>query len=772
MHFTNNIISKLYHADAEKANQLTKALTKGTPKAARNALKANNNLTKQLLFVTNGTIGVLTYPTLTTDEANNLRIIGSYGNDIDALAPAAITGELLSHSISALIPKAVANKYDLPRLAADPLELDAPLPSQEGPGPARLHVMFNEAENAPVIAVIPATFSVPLGLTPPTSWKLNAGEISEAEFPCESGRAWITAVAHSDAYHQGKPVHTDIATFNLGDLDTEPFQDYDMVDTIRASVTMLEPTNPQHGYVLSIAREEIQARKQLQAANNNTTNNNTTPETEIHQEDNQRDALQRQANVITAVIKSTLEATGNKDRESRSDRESKTAINDAIARYKLMYARIEESNDPDDTNKKIQTVKLPDISPVFLEILDITKLSDAVRMTQEQFAHHLAQRATSRLHQDTTIDFNAHSLDATTVAALKRADWNDRPLSIDPTSAKNKLGMYTLAPQRTDSVLWQQKVEAGQLIFRQENVGEDKSRISAKAHDLDHAGRMETASDLHSTIANKWAIASFITKEAEQSELWKRVVQLQSMWLQTDGKVWLEKNKQTNYLICCLILEVQSVLALYVRISNSLEYRQAVKSGKPIDPRAYVEANLKAQHVVANANNMIFRMNISSFIIQPTETRLFITDTKTTTEKHSEKKLATRTRGDVVNNNPGRNADGRNTERRNTEGRNTPQTLSQEQIDLLKTKGLLKFTGTGRLPQPADLFEQNGTSGLTKICMNFLCQERFCRYARRCNLKHITSLREFTAENKTKFQTFVTNHIQYEMATPGTPSSN
>jgi hypothetical protein len=354
------------------------------------------------------------------------------------------------------------------------------------------------------------------------------------------------------------------------------------------------------------------------------------------------------------------------------------------------------------------------------------------------------------------------------VAALKIADWNDRPLSIDPPSAKNKLGMYTLAPQRTDSLLWQQNIKAGQLIFRQENVGEDRSRINTKEHNLDHAGRMETASDLHSTITNKWAIASFITKEAEHYELWKRVVQLQSMWLQTYGKVWLEKNKHTNYLICYLLLDVQTVLALYVRITNSLEYRQAVKLGKPIDPRAYVEANLKAQHVVVNANNMIFRLNTSSFIIQPTETHLFIVDTKAPTDEHIEKKPAAKARADGGNNNGGRNADGRNVEGRNAEGRNAAQALSQEHIDIFKTKGLLKFTGTRRLPQPADIFEQNRASSLTKICMNFLSRQRFCRYAWRCNLKHITNLRDFTPANTRKFQTFVTNHIHYEMATPGT----
>jgi hypothetical protein len=119
MKVTHNAISKLYDADADKANQLWKNLAKGTPKAARIILKTTSNLTNQLLFVVNGTIGVLTFPLLTTDEQNKLRLIGTYGDEIDNLAPTAIQGELLQQSVSALMPKALATKYDLPVLAAD-----------------------------------------------------------------------------------------------------------------------------------------------------------------------------------------------------------------------------------------------------------------------------------------------------------------------------------------------------------------------------------------------------------------------------------------------------------------------------------------------------------------------------------------------------------------------------------------------------------------------------------------------------------------------------
>lgn len=89
-----------------------------------------------------------------------------------------------------------------------------------------------------------------------------------------------------------------------------------------------------------------------------------------------------------------------------------------------------------------------------------------------------------------------------------------------------------------------------------------------------------------------------------------------NLWLETDGKVWLDKMKQFKHLICYLILEIQSVIALYVHISNSLNYRQAVKMGNPVAPQAaYEEANSQANATMFTARNMIHPMNIGCFTI-------------------------------------------------------------------------------------------------------------------------------------------------------------
>jgi hypothetical protein len=83
-------ISALYTPNAVKATQLYNTLAKGTPPSVRNTLKMNGTILSQLLlFVTNGTIGVLTFPILTTDKNSSPCLIGTFRNDTDNLAPPA-----------------------------------------------------------------------------------------------------------------------------------------------------------------------------------------------------------------------------------------------------------------------------------------------------------------------------------------------------------------------------------------------------------------------------------------------------------------------------------------------------------------------------------------------------------------------------------------------------------------------------------------------------------------------------------------------------------
>jgi hypothetical protein len=294
---------------------------------------------------------------------------------------------------------------------------------------------------------------------------------------------------------------------------------------------------------------------------------------------------------------------------------------------------------------------------------------------------------------------------------------------------------------------------------------------------------MISDADLHSTIANMWAVFSFIYKDAHESELWKKVTKLQKLWTRRTGKEWLAQNRATAHLICCLILEVHTIITHYVRIANSLEYRQAVRSGNAISPQAFILANKQSEYIVTQNQEMISRMNLGCFRFEPSICRYFTTQDQSApaNPQASNNRPANRARIDQGGNSnrsnqPGARtaegraaATGRNPEARPAGARGGPPTqLSQEEVNALKQRGLLRFTGgEGRIPQPVDIFERNG-SGLVKICMNFLVRDRFCRYGDTCNMKHIASLNDFTPANRVKFQTFVQHHNMLAMANPGT----
>jgi hypothetical protein len=100
---------------------------------------------------------------LSTDSNNQWRIIGSYGDDDNNLAPISIPGNLLRDSTSTLVAIIIAARYNLPALEADPLILDAPEDAEAD----RFHYIFEDPAYAPSIALVPVAFPVPRGIEPP-----------------------------------------------------------------------------------------------------------------------------------------------------------------------------------------------------------------------------------------------------------------------------------------------------------------------------------------------------------------------------------------------------------------------------------------------------------------------------------------------------------------------------------------------------------------------------------------------------------------------------
>jgi hypothetical protein len=748
---TTSILSDLYTPDAAKMTQLFKHLDAGTHPMARNSLRMNTTLTNQILFVTeNHTIGVISYPMLTTDENNKLCVIGFHGNDIDNKPPIAILGENVQKSFSTLVPASAVTKFKLPVLTADVLNLEPPAPAAADAGPGHLNYIFTDPDHAPRIGALPATFSNPNGIEAPLDYDLRSGgKISEDEYACEAGRMWVNAVAHAVINHQGKPIHTDATTFNATDLDPAPFANHEMATSIIMTYHMLKPDVEQYKFVLTVAREAIRALRPVEV------NPAVSNDTQAHE----NAALERQARIMNEIVKSTIATNGpvTKDHQSRTDRETTKANMDTLRRYQLMFAQITTIPDPNNPDIQVVTVVLPDINEVFKEGLEISKIGDAVRLTREQVEYHFAKKSMSTDFHDASMNYDPNALDATLVLALKTANWADKPLSLEPSSITHRIGIYHFAAPRTKSWAYEQRYTDGETIYRQETVGEDKSRIKAKAHDLDHTGKMDSVTDLHTTVANLSGIFTYIAEQANKSELWKMIVAFHAIWLHADGRKWIDHHISSHpYIIPAIILEIQNVICLYAKVANCMEYRLAVRDGKQIAPRVYEEANGRARHIITQMNNLIPTMTLGRFVIEPLACHLLYqndqatNDKKRAEKKSREKDAASRTDGRNDPRTEGRIGGGRRDEgrappprennRNNNPSSAAPPDVPAAQVAILKGTGLVKYSGSSpRIPQPTDILELNGPLGLVRLCMTAITRDRFCRWGNNwCsyNLQH------------------------------------
>jgi hypothetical protein len=790
-------ISSLYAPDATKALLLSKSIRKNIPADVRNMSKVNANLTTQVLFITTEaagpTVQVMSYPILGTDNTLQPVLIGIYGNDADNLAPISIPGNLLSQSTSTLVPVVFSDRYELPVLAEDPLSLDAPTGADQD----RLKYVFTEADHAPTIAGIPIIFSVPIGITPPAGWVLNANlNIPEDRFECEVGRMWVNSMARTYHLQQGLPIHLDGGIFNLADLELAPFVDFPMRSTsIATAFQMLAPSDPQYDYARTVAMHAIQARHQSQAAGAPPAN---TSDADAAARENA--ALQRQALSIQQVVTAVIEANAKSDKapQSRTDREATKAVDDTKARYQLMFARIEKIVDPNEPEVKILAVVLPVVNKIFTDILETSKTVEVVRMVKEQFGYHLQKTtANSRDFHARSTDLNINVFDGPFVNALKRAIWAVQPLSQNPDSVKSDLALYHLAPVRTGTFEYEERIAEANKTYRQESVGESKSRINAKATDLNHSGRLESETDLHSTIANLGALISFITIEAQQSELWKMIEKLHDIWLSTQGRAWIGHHiKNHSYIISAIILEFQQVLALYVQIANNQEYRSAVQLGSAISPQAYEEANESARHVITTMNNLIPGMIMGHLIMEPLACKFFYSPAVAArqalgaTQRNDGLRAGSGSRRDEArpsarnnNNNNNNNGNGNNNNNNsngnnnnnnnssNNNSRNDAPELSTDQIATLKGQGLLKYNGTDRrIPPITNILEMNGSAGLVRLCTMTIYKDRFCRWGVHCKQKHVKRLSDLTSANKAKLVAYVNAQPHIEMVQTGTSS--
>jgi hypothetical protein len=135
----------------------------------------------QFSLVWGDRIGYLTRPTLYTGDDNVTVVVGSFSDVIGQALPVAIPLDAFHGYFTTLVPRAVADRYQLPQSTQEPDTIPPPVQQddeediQDQPTIGRLHFYMdvNIPENRPVIAAFPHCLPIPPGRSYPNGLAID-----------------------------------------------------------------------------------------------------------------------------------------------------------------------------------------------------------------------------------------------------------------------------------------------------------------------------------------------------------------------------------------------------------------------------------------------------------------------------------------------------------------------------------------------------------------------------------------------------------------------
>jgi hypothetical protein len=196
-----------------------------------------------------------------------------------------------------------------------------------------------------------------------------------------------------------------------------------------------------------------------------------------------------------------------------AERERAKESEGATIKYRLLFGRTIEVVDPSDPSSKLASIQVAELTPVFLQVLQASKIRAAVQFFQDEIELTVKGLSDSDNFLDSMSDVPVGMFDGVFVKCLCSFRWAKDPFNMDKESVRDRLGIPHFAAPRQETVQYKERVAAGRTIFRQEQVGEDKSRLSRKLSELYRFGRMHNAASIHVMLANFWLFGVLAIKD-------------------------------------------------------------------------------------------------------------------------------------------------------------------------------------------------------------------------------------------------------------------
>jgi hypothetical protein len=726
-----------------------------SPDLRKTILLAHHTV-KQFAVVVDKRIVLLTLPTMASDTSGNPLLLGGMGDTLSNLTPMSVPTDDFFSFVLTLVPANDAESNNLLVLTADPTLLADPSAAEDedAPDPTRLQFAFTGAEDAPTFVALPLALPIPFGTKFPETIDLatvaNLSELTEYEL----GRIWYKGVRYLFTTTNGSSLHEAAHLFTPSDLEIPTTWNLRLAPTVKMGAAPIAPWDAQYDQCRSILDAEVQAAC-LRLTSDTVLPSSPTlgPQSPVQ--------LDLVAEAVAGAVSGLLEHRAHTEVLTSAEKEHQVDCREVIARYKLLGAYVSTSVDAAGGTPTISVI-YPELTPAFSKCLKHTNREKARDALVEDLARYLdvIRRSLNVFLSDCTL--TTEQVDAVFVGCLRRGAWATRPVTIDPESVKDKLGVIHLASIPISCTEYTTRVENLRALKLQEYVEEDKSKRATKVKELYRWGETDSPEALKHIFSNIFALLNFMFVDVElhPPALWTGMTKLYEILFQTaDGDTWLRQHRSSPHLFHHLVIEMQILLNLFTVIPASVEYRDAVLAGRAIHPQVYLDAIEQSSILAAGVRAVAHTMSLDSkYSVIPPSVHLFGNQpARLTTPERKKKEPPT---PELKSSTP----------KQEKQGRKPKPEADKSKIDMDKKKGMCTYLGPGKPPVPPIWCPnpQDPTGNPVRPCANWLYRGYACTF-KTCRFAHINRVADVgDTANQAKFRTWVgeTDNVAFAAAVP------
>jgi hypothetical protein len=677
-------------------------------------------------------------------------LVGSRGEMLDHCAPASVLDDPFRpcHFLS-LASQEMVELMDLPHFpitGRDPMQVEPP----EGTPPNRDICWPIPTESEfPVFSVFPTIFpllegavlpdAVDLTLPLPTTWP----DDTPLEFI-----AWLRAFKYIWDHNSAKSLHSHAQMFCDSFPVEASFDKYHFVTDPGTTVTLLLDFG-------SVEYEAVrktfqQAREMAYLRVSNSAPVPVTPNQGGNQVAGFPGGNDNSHAVGTAIARSMRDIM-QESKLTGAERERKGSQTDAIAQWRLLFASGNEDN---------TSVEPGVLSPVFSELLQRTSKSYMVEGYRKEYSDFLTNRRLK--HPYNFVYRQATHIEETFthvfMAALQSFRWMNRGWIDAGASIKTELCVAHFFPNPVKSAAFTDYVDAGRRLLHQESMGEDKSKTDAKQSELFYRGRIDTLSDLISTICNLLVTFDFMIDDMESKPpFFLQPIHALLDAIQSDaGKAWIEKHSSVDHLYVALVAEVQHMLLPFISLASNSSLRRALKADQPLSIRHFLDAKSCSKPPMVRLYDAFTTGTLGSFTERTTLAFLVSSDSSSS-KKHVS------SGGSTPDSSPSKKPKKDSANSRNA---NAPPDSNGV------IPGMLCWTKQGNPPFPVLKLNHPQTTSLTRICGYFLFKGRSCGNGISCRNVHIGKVLHLPTAKRSEFLQYVNSTDGVQFDTGRSPSTN